>query len=244
MPFEVVAHAARGRLDFLSMERTLQEEPGTFLLWKAMQNAGFRVAIAGASDFSCFTEQFDETTLRTDVMVDGELTYESWLRAIKAGRCTAATGAGNRLNLRVEGRRLGEEVSLAAPQDVTVAIETAGKAADVEILVNGEVAAHLPVAGGLQVAQARVPVARSSWIAARSPYVLTSPVYVLVEGRPVRASSDDICYLLRSVEHLQDLVTTRRLRLFDSTAEALRAYGEAVGELQRRFTESGGVACR
>jgi len=244
VPFEVVVHAARGRLDFLSMERTLQEEPGTFLLWKAMQNAGFRVAIAGASDFSCFTEQFDETTLRTDVIVDGGLTYESWLRAIKAGRCTAATGVGNRLDLRVEGRRLGEEVPLAAPQDVSVTIESAGKAADVEILVNGSVAAHLPVAGGLQVAQARVRVSRSSWIAARSPYVLTSPVYVLVEGRPVRASPDDICYLWRSVEHLQDLVTTRRLRLFDSTEEALRAYGQAVGELQRRFTESGGVACR
>lgn len=244
MPWEVVVHAARGRLDFLSMERTLQEEPGTYLLWKAMQNAGFRVAIAGASDYSCFTEQFDETTLRTDVIVDGELTYENWLRAIKAGRCTAATGVGNRLNLRVEGHRLGEEVPLAAPQDVTVTIETAGKAADVEILVNGEVAAHLPVAGGLQVAQARVRVSRSSWIVARSPYVLTSPVYVLVEGRPIRASPDDICYLWRSVEHLQDLVTSRRLRLFDSTEEALRAYGEAVGELQRRFTESGGVACR
>ncbi len=42
---------------------------------------------------------------------------------------------------------------------------------------------------------------------------------------------------------LQDLVTSRRLRLFDSTDEALRAYGEAAAELERRFTESGGVSC-
>jgi cysteine-rich repeat protein len=244
VPWEVVVHAARGRLDFLSMERTLQEEPGTFLLWKALQNSGFRVAIAGASDYSCFTQEFGDTTLRSDVIVDGPLTYENWLLAIKAGRTTASTGGGNRLNLRVEGRRMGEEVPLASPQDVTVTVETAGQPADVEILVNGAVAGHVPVAGGIQVSQTRVRVSRSSWIAARSPYVLTSPVYVLVEGRPIRPSSEDTCYLLRSVEHLQDLVTTRRLSLFASTTEALQAYAEAATELQRRFTESGGVTCR
>ncbi len=57
VPWEVVVHAARGRLDFLSMERTLDAGPGTFLLWKAMQNAGFRVAIAGGSDWSCISER-------------------------------------------------------------------------------------------------------------------------------------------------------------------------------------------
>ncbi len=103
---------------------------------------------------------------------------------------------------------------------------------------------RVPVAQGRQFAQTRVPVSRSSWIAARSPYVLTSPVYVLVAGQPVRASPADICYLWRSVEHLTQLVTTGRLNLYDSEGEALEAYQEAVGELRRRFVESGGDACR
>ena len=111
------------------------------------------------------------------------------------------------------------------------------------ILVNGEVATHVSVAGGVQLAEARVPVSKSSWISARSPNVLTSPVYVLVAGKPIRASAEDTCYLLRSVEYLQDLVTSRRLRLFDSTDEALLAYADAAAELQRRFTESGGATC-
>ncbi len=136
-PFEVVVHAVRGRLDFLSMERTLAKGPGTFYLWKALQNAGFRVAIAGGSDWSCISEGFDEFTPRTDAILDGPLTYENWLLAIKAGRTAAAIGVGNHLNLRVEGRRLGEEVQLTAPQDVTVTLETAGKATEVEVLVNG-----------------------------------------------------------------------------------------------------------
>jgi cysteine-rich repeat protein len=242
-PFEVVVHAARGRLDFLSTEKSQQEGPGTFRLWKALQNAGLRVAIAGGSDWSCIADRFHELTPRTDVIVDGPLTYENWLLAIKAGRTAAATGVGNRLNLRVERRRLGEEVQLAAPGEVTVTLETAGSAAEVEVLVNGEVAARVPVASGIQLAQVRVPVSRSSWISARSPSVITSPVYVLVAGRPVLPNPDDICYLWRSIEHQADLVISGRLRLFDSTDEALAAYGQAVGELQRRFTESGGQVC-
>jgi hypothetical protein len=89
-----------------------------------------------------------------------------------------------------------------------------------------------------------VAISKSSWIAARSPHVLTSPVYVLVGGQPIRASANDVCYLWRSIEHLEGLVTSGQLRLTDSRDEALRAYREAITELQRRFTESGGQACR
>jgi cysteine-rich repeat protein len=249
VPWEVVVHAARGRLDFLSMERVPGGEgpldAGTFRLWKALQNAGFRVAIAGGSDWGCLTQAFGDDTPRTDVVVDGTLTYESWLRGIKAGRTAAANGAGNRLNLRVEGRRLGEELLLPASQDVTVTLETDGlAAAEIDVLVNGDVVRRVPVAAGPQVAQVRVPVPKSSWIAARSPRVQTSPVYALVEGQPIRASADDVCYLWRSVEDLEDLVRSGRLRLTDTRDEALRAYGDAVTELQRRFVESGGQSCR
>ena len=249
VPWEVVVDAARGRLDFLSMEVVPggqgAVDAGTFRLWKALQNTGFRVAIAGGSDLGCLTHVFGDDTPRTDVIVDGSLTYESWLRGIKAGRTAAANGAGSRLNIRVDGRRLGEEVLLSAPQEVTVTLETQGPAAtDVEVLVNGVAARGVPVVAGIQVVQVRVPVSESSWIAARNSRVLTSPVYVLVGGQPIRASADDACYLWRSVEDLADLVTSGSLRLTDSREEALRAYREAATELQRRFVESGGQTCR
>jgi cysteine-rich repeat protein len=243
VPWEAVVHAARGRLDFLSMEWTWTAGPGTFVLWRALQNAGFRVAIAGGSDWSCISERFDSLTPRTDAIIDGPLSYEGWLSAIKAGRTATAVGIGNHVNLRVEGRRLGEEVHLAAPRDVAVSLEIAGKGGDVEILVNGEVASRVAIPAGNRFVQERVPISRSSWIAARSPYVLTSPVYVLVEDRPVRAAPADMCYLWRSVEHLSQLVATRRLRLYESEGEALAAYQEAVAELRRRFAESGGDTC-
>jgi len=243
VPWELVVHAARGRLDFLSIERMLEEEPGSFLLWRALQNAGLRVAITGGSDWSCLADRFHERTPRTDVIVDGPLTYESWLSAIRAGRTVAAAGIGNRLNLRVDRKRLGEEVALAAPGEVTATVETVGPAADVQVLVNGVVAARLPVAAGAQVAQVRLPIGASSWVSARAPYAITSPVYVIVGGRPVRASAADACYLRHYVQHLLDLVATGGVRLWESKDEALRAYEEAVGELQKRFVESGGGDC-
>jgi cysteine-rich repeat protein len=249
VPWEVVVHMARGRLDFLSLEVVPSGEgaidAGTFRLWRAAQNAGFRVAIAGGSDLGCLTRVLGGDTPRTDVIVDGSLTYDNWLRAIKAGRTAVASGAGRHVNLRVEGRRLGEEVALPGPQDVSVALETAGPTpANVEVLVNGEVAARASVGSGSQLTQIRLPVAKSSWIAARSPNALTSPVYVTVGGQPIRASADDACYLWRSVEYLASLVNSGQLRLGDSRAESLLAYDEAATELKRRFVESGGQTCR
>jgi cysteine-rich repeat protein len=243
VPWEAVVHAARGRLDFLSMERTLDEEPGSFALWKALQGAGYRIPITGGSDWSCLADRFHELTPRTDVILDGEITYEKWLQAIKAGRCTAATGIGYRLNLRVDGHRLGDEVPLAAPQEVTVTLETTGPAAQVQVLVNGAAVTQLSVAAGVQVTQARVAIDRSAWVAARTANIVTSPVYVVVAGKPIRVS-EDICYLRRYVEHLQDLVSSDRLRLFESRSEALAAYQEAFDALQQRFVESGGGACQ
>jgi hypothetical protein len=235
VPWEVVVDAARGRLDFLSAERMPDEEPGTFL-----QNAGLRVAIAGGSDWSCLSERFHERTPRTDAIVDGALTYEGWLSALKGGRTVMAAGVGNRLNLRVEGRRLGEEVTLAGPQEVTITIETAGAASDVDVLVNGERVTGVPMAAGFQVSQTRVAVSRSSWICARSRHALTSPVYVLVAGQPVRGASADVCHLLQSVQELQDLVGSGRINVYESREAALAAYREAEAELRRRLAETGG----
>jgi len=36
---------------------------------------------------------------------------------------------------------------------------------------------------------------------------------------------------------------SRRLRLFASEEEGLRAYREAIAELERRFADSGGTSC-
>jgi hypothetical protein len=219
-------------------------DEGTFQAWKAAQNSGFRVAITGASDFPCITHEFGSRTPRTDVIVDGELSYDRWLEGLKAGRAAAAIGIGNRLHVRVNRARVGDEVRLTEPGEVTVTLESVEPVpVDVEVLVNGLVAARPRVDGGAQLVQVKLPVQKSSWIAARSPRILTNPVYVLVGGQPVRASAEDTCYLVRWVDHVWDLAQSRRINLRESEAEALAAYAEARTELMKRFTEAGGLTC-
>lgn len=250
-PWEFAVHAARGQLDFLSVERLPADrgpvDDGTWTLWRSAQNSGLRVAITGSSDYPCVTRfgTLGDRTPRTDVIVEGDLTYERWLEAIKAGRTTSSIGYGTRLNLRVDNVRLGGEVRVPAGREVTVTVETVeGASTPVQVLVNGEVAANVNMEPGVQVSQVKLTMNKSAWIVARSPHVLTSPVYVLVDGKPVRGSADDTCYLIRYVDHLTDLVTSRRLDMRESAAEALAAYDQARAELAKRFQEAGGAECR
>lgn len=251
MPWEFAVHAARGKLDFLSVERVPSGQgpidDGTWMLWRSAQNSGLRVAITGSSDYPCVTHVggFNDHTPRTDVIVEGELTYERWLEAIKAGRTASSIGHGTRLNLRVDNTRLGGEVHVSAGREVTVTVETVeAVSAPVQVLVNGDVAATVNMEPGVQVGQVKLTMSKSAWVAARSPHVLTSPVYVLVDGKPVRGSADDTCYLIRYLDHLTDLVTSRRLDMRESADEALAAYAEARTELVKRFQEAGGSECR
>jgi cysteine-rich repeat protein len=247
VPFELPVHVARGRLSFLITERrgsgpALDER--TFLLWKSLLNAGFRVGLTGASDFPCINKALNETTPRTDAILDGDLTYARWIDAIRRGRTVAATGYGNRLNMRVNGTLLGGEVRVAAGELLNVSIEARfPEPTVVELVANAAPLASVRLDAGAQVATLRLPATASQWLIARTPRAATSPVYVVVDGRPIRPSAADACYLVRYVDHLTNLVTSRRIPMAGSQAQALAAYAEARAELLRRFTEAGGRTC-
>jgi len=247
IPFEFPIHVARQRIDFLETERRgggPAVDNGTFLLWKSLLNVGFRVALTGASDFPCFHTDFNRTTPKTDVLVEGELTYERWLDGIRHGRTVVETGDGNRIELRVNGAPLGSEVRVAAGEVVWVSVETRlGEPAGIEILANGKPVADFRVDRGARVTSIPVSAASSFWIAARSHRAMTGAIYVLVEGEPIRASAEDACYLTRYVDHLIGLVKEGRLPLEESTSVALAAYEEARAVFAKRFVEAGGQSC-
>jgi hypothetical protein len=72
----------------------------------------------------------------------------------------------------------------------------------VEIIVNGEVVSRREIVadGSLQKLQFSVPVSKSSWIAARIlPSSHTDPIFVLVGGKPIRASRKSAEWCLKSV---------------------------------------------
>src|SRR5262249_24890167 len=143
-----------------------------------------------SSDYPCIQDPLTDETPRTDVLLDGEPSYDRWLEAIGRGRTAVAVGYDDRLDLRVEGARIGDELQAHAGDTLDCTIESRSPVAvDVELLVNGAAAARVALAPGHQAASVRLPLAASSWISARTQSVETSPVYVLADSRPIRASA-------------------------------------------------------
>jgi hypothetical protein len=247
MPWEFPIQAARGGVTFLITERRGDGSPvdeGTFLLSRTLLNSGFKIALMGASDYPCIHRTIDDTSPRTDAIVNGPTSYDGWLDAIRNGRTTITLDSRHHLNLRVNGAPLGSEVSARAGEVLLVSVENeAPEPTTVELLVNGAPSASVTLAAGRQVATLRLGLPASSWLSARSRRSTTSPTYVLVDGKPIRASASDTCYLARYAGYLSDLVGDGSLDLGEDTAEAQDAYAAARAEFDKRFHEAGGNAC-
>ena len=246
IPWDFPVQAARGGVSFLVTERREEGPPidaATFQLWRTVQNAGYRIAIMGGSDYPCIHHQLAGAP-RTDVIVSGPLTYESWLEGVRRGRTVVTLDRAHRLNLRVNGTPLGGEVAARAGEVLQVSLESESpEPTSVEVLVNGAPEASAMVPAGMQVATVRLPLPRSAWIAARTSRAATSAVYVVVDGRPIRGAAADICYLKQYTDHLSRLVRRGRVDLGEDTSMALDAYAAAGEEFARRFAEAGGGAC-
>ena len=247
MPYDFLPEAIRGRLRFLGTEQRdglpALDAATAFLHRKAL-NAGARVALTGASDFPCINHTTTNNTIRTDVLLDGDVTYDRWLNALQGGRTTVAMGRGARLNMRVQGARLGEEVQARSGDTLKVTLESRLPAsADVQVLANGTPTVVARVPAGPHAGAFKLQVDRSVWLQAVSSWVATSPIYVVVDGRPIRGAPSEICYLIRYQDHLIRGVERRRLDLGSEETAALAAYREVRAELQRRFSEAGGTTC-
>jgi cysteine-rich repeat protein len=247
MPWEFPVQAALGGVSFLVTERRGDGpplDPGTYLLWRTLLNSGFRIALLGSSDYPCVHRAIDDTTPRTDVIVNGPLTYDAWLEGIRRGRTVVTLDSRHRLNMRVNGAPLGSEVAARAGQVLLVSLESqAPETTGVELLVNGVPALSVELPPGRQVATVRLGLPASSWVFARTPRAATGATYVVVDGKPIRSSAGDTCYLLKYMDHLSGLVSSRQIDLGEDTAAALRGYETARAELEKRFREAGGQTC-
>jgi cysteine-rich repeat protein len=249
VPWELPVHVARGKLHFLITEGNSDSrgpvDSATWGIWSRLQSSGFRLTLVGGSDYPCVAGTYALKTPRTRIFIDGPPTYAKWLDALRQGHAVVTLAAGDQLNLRVNGARLGSEVNVAAGQAVTVAIDGHFALADqVEILANGQPVASVPVAAGPQATSLPVTLPSSAWVVARSSHDVTNPIYVLVDGKPVRASAGDACYWMKYLDHLSGMVRNGRLYLGESRDTALSAYVEARDVFLHRFSEAGGETCQ
>ncbi len=109
----------------------------------------------------------------------------------------------------------------------------------VEVVVNGRVAARreVPADGREHPVEFSIPLDGSSWVALRQfPQLHTNPVYVLVGGKPIRASRDSAQWALACIDQLW---RARSRRIADGErVEAERAYEQARVYYRRVIDEA------
>ena len=107
-----------------------------------------------------------------------------------------------------------------------------------ELVVNGEPAAHQEIEadGKMRPAAFDYKIARSSWVALRIlPSSHTNPIFVLVGGKPVRASRRSAEWCLKAVDQCWSQKAPR-IRL-EERGEAQRAYEFARQQYRKRIEE-------
>lgn len=185
-PLDLACCLAAGQPLFLSTQAV--NHAGFRRLWYQLLDCGFRVPITAGSDWPVAGRFPGE--VRTWVAVPGELTYRKWAAGIGAGRTSIAEGREDRLLAWAGDALPGDELRLPeGGGEVALELESrAPRETTVEVVVNGVVHATTVLPAGEARGLVRVRVARSSWIAARTPKAHSGPLYALVGDRPIRAS--------------------------------------------------------
>src|SRR6266568_7553788 len=213
-PLEYPVETALGSASFL-MEDVHGSDAAIQAYYRIL-NTGFRPGLAASTDYSCnYGEPFG--TLLTYVRIpDGSLTYRKWIEGIAKGRTVVTRNAHTEfLDLKVNGAATpGDEIRLPAGGSVRVRIEwrsLKGAVGRVELVHDGAVVASQTgtVAPGAPVVfETTVVFRQSGWLAARrmdwqnGHQTHTGAVFVIVDSKPIRASSSDAEFFVKWIDNL------------------------------------------
>lgn len=201
-------------VDFISTMNT--ERVAEWNMWYHVLNCGFRVAASGETDFPCMSGERVGIG-RVYAEVDGKLTFKKWVQAIADGRSYVSDGRCHLLNFSavdprsqttVDLGKKGSELRIPASRKLTFKVTMAARldkspTLPVELIVNGYPVSkrNLKADGSRQEITFTSEVKQSSWVAVRVfPHAHTNPIYVVVDGKPVRGSVDSARWCLAGVE--------------------------------------------
>jgi len=199
-------------VDFISTMNTPREAEWT--MWYHVLNCGFRVRASGETDFPCMTG--DRLGIgRVYAKIDGELSFEKWIRSVADGRSYVSDGYTHLMDLTAtvgdkkhELGLNGSEIALAKPGRVSLAVRAAAwypgrKSVPVELVVNGLPVEkqEMPCDGTTRTLTFAADIAASSWVAVRVvPSGHTNPFFAIVDGKPIRANKASAQWCLAGVE--------------------------------------------
>jgi len=217
---ELPVDVALGRVDYYEALGFVDDYQATARVWYQLLNCGFRLpAGAGTDAMANFASLRGPVGMNRVFVKSGTpLEYRRWLAALKAGRSFATNGP--LLGFTLAGKGLGEELELpAGTREVKarVSLHSAVPVDRLEIVRNGEVVTRIPLSRERTTVDTSValPVPASGWYLLRAradapeypvldayPYATTSPIYVIVAGRPIR-SREDAEFFIAWLDRLQ-----------------------------------------
>jgi hypothetical protein len=116
---EIAVSAAEGVCDFISaMDTARIPEWNT---WYHLMNAGMPIKVSGETDFPCMSSRRVGQG-RVYVRLDNKdsLDFETWIKALAAGRSYVSDGYAHALSFDVNGAQSGEDLKLGQPSPVTI----------------------------------------------------------------------------------------------------------------------------
>ncbi|MGL4511802.1 MAG: CehA/McbA family metallohydrolase [Lacipirellulaceae bacterium] len=227
-------------------------------MWYHSLNCGYRVRASGETDFPCMSGERVGIG-RVYVKVDGELNYPDWVQGLADGRSYVSDALAHLLDFRAStpdggGASVGEagsELRLAAPAKVSFTADCAAlvdrddldsenaQIVTVELIVNGLPidTKELKADGSLRPVAFDVELEHSSWVALRVfPHAHTNPLFVVVDGKPIRASKASAEWMLRGVD--QCWKTKRNTYAAEEQDQAKADYEHARAEYRRIIEEA------
>jgi hypothetical protein len=198
---ELVVDAALGKLDYYEAVG-FSDHLSTAAVWYRLIDCGLRLpAGAGTDAMANYASLRGPVGLnRVYVKAQGALSRKSFLAGLKAGRTFATNGP--LVWLRVGNAEPGDTVELSAGSalEYRAWLRSNVPIAKLELIWNGQVAAHHDVNAASADVTGRITTDDSGWILVRAysedghedvldihPYATTSPIYVTVQGRPRRS---------------------------------------------------------
>ena len=221
--------------------------------WYRYLNCGYQVSVAGGTDKMSAATPVGGSRTYARLLPDEPFTFDNWGKAVRAGRTFVSNGP--LIGMTVEGREMGEEISLPSGGGT---LEVCAEACSVwpirrlEIIVNGRVVDATSAAKGrTQLSlKSKVAVDSSSWVAARCVSGLakhmvmmgagplgahTTPVYVNVGGQK-QFSPSDAMYMLTLLEGSVAYLNTLGARVSEGRhREMIELVGKAQSELRSRL---------
>jgi TolB protein len=213
----IAVDAALGLGDYYDIGALYSDEISSASFYYRLLNAGFRIpATAGTDQFSDVWRDPPAGSDRTFAHVEGPLTVQSWMNAVKRGRTFMSTGP--LIFIDVNGHQPGDEIAIPASgsTDLQVKVDVTSivPVDSLQIIVNGDVVKTVARAGadsGRVSFDGRIPMPDGGWIVARViggksrylgddyAFAHTGPVYIVRGGkRHVRA--EDVQFLSQTID--------------------------------------------